>query len=190
MIVITIDGLPARALKDPRLSMPTLRSLAVEGAVDGGMVPINPTVTWPNHTALITGVDARQHYVMANGLVVFPDDGSAPVIKPWVDKEKLVHARTLYEAAADKGLTSGQVDWVAIYGAKGVRWEFGEKSDSHDEISQELIANGTVTNEQIEQFGEKNSPAVIGNDNLFQFANCVGLRSEEAIPLRCIKKFG
>jgi predicted AlkP superfamily pyrophosphatase or phosphodiesterase len=159
VIVITIDGFPARALEDPRLPMPTLRSLAAAGAVANGMLPINPTVTWPNHTAMITGVDASRHFVMANGLVVLPPDGSAPRIEPWTDKDKLVHARTLYEAAAEKGLTTGQVDWVAIYGAKGVRWQFGEKPDLHDEIPQELIASGVVTLNQIEKFGEKSSPA-------------------------------
>lgn len=159
VIVVTIDGFPARALEDPRLPMPTLRSLAATGTVSTGMQPINPTVTWPNHTALITGVNASQHFVMANGLVVLPEDGGAPEVEPWTDKAKLVHARTLYEAAAEKGLTTGQVDWVAIYGAKGVRWQFGEKPDVNDEISQELIAQGIVTREQLEHFGEKTSPA-------------------------------
>jgi predicted AlkP superfamily pyrophosphatase or phosphodiesterase len=159
VIVVTIDGFPARALKDPRLPMPTLRSLVAAGAVAGGMQPVNPTVTWPNHTALITGVDASQHFVMANGLITFPADGSAPKVEPWVNKDRFVHARTLYEAAAEKGLTVGQVDWIAIYGAKGVRWQFGEKPDLRDSIPQELIAGGLLTRSQVEEFGEKSSPA-------------------------------
>jgi predicted AlkP superfamily pyrophosphatase or phosphodiesterase len=159
VIVITVDGFPARALQDPRLPMPTLRSLIAAGAVADAMQPINPTVTWPNHTAIITGVNAAQHFVMANGLITFPADGSAPQIKPWVDKDKLVHARTLYEAAADKGLTTGQVDWVAIYGAKGVQWQFGEKPDIRDAVPQELVEQGILTREQVERFGEKSSAA-------------------------------
>jgi predicted AlkP superfamily pyrophosphatase or phosphodiesterase len=159
VIVITIDGFPARALQDPRLPMPTLRSLAAAGAVASGMQPVNPTVTWPNHTAIVTGVNASHHFVMANGLIVFPVDGSAPKIEPWTDKDKLVHARTLYEAAAEQGLTTGQVDWVAIYGAKGVRWQFGEKPDVHDEIPRELISQGIVTQEQVEHFGSNSSAA-------------------------------
>src|ERR1700761_8375309 len=58
VVVITIHGFPARALQDPQLPMPTLRALAANGAVSSAMRPINPTVTWPNHTALISGVDA------------------------------------------------------------------------------------------------------------------------------------
>jgi predicted AlkP superfamily pyrophosphatase or phosphodiesterase len=159
VVVITLDGFPARALQDPRLPMPTLRALAERGAVARAMQPINPTVTWPNHTAIITGVDASKHHVIANGLVTFPKDQSQPSVEPWVDKAELVHAETLYEAAAAKGMTTGQVDWVAIYGAKGITWEFGEKPDANSTIARELIAKGAVTQEQVANFGEKSSPA-------------------------------
>ncbi len=159
VIIVSMDGLPARALQDPLLPMPTLRALAASGAVATAMQPINPTVTWPNHTAIISGVDASRHFVMANGLIAFPSDGSAPQIKPWVDKDQLVHARTLYEAVTEKGMTTAQVDWVAIYGAKGVTWDFGEKPDANGEVPRELIANGMVTREQVEHFSDGSSPA-------------------------------
>jgi len=159
VIVITLDGFPARALKDPRLPMPVLRALASQGATADAMIPINPTVTWPNHTTIVTGVDASQHHVVANGLIDLPADGSPLRVEPWVQKDQLVHARTLYEAATEKGLTTAQVDWVAIYGARGVRWQFGERPDIHDQISQDLVAGGILRREDIEHFGENSSPA-------------------------------
>ena len=55
VVVISLDGFPAYALDDPRLPIPTLRKLAREGAVARSMRPVNPTVTWPNHTAIVTG---------------------------------------------------------------------------------------------------------------------------------------
>ncbi|MEO6966293.1 MAG: alkaline phosphatase family protein [Acidobacteriaceae bacterium] len=64
VVVITLDGFPARALNDPRLPMSTLRMLEANGAHADAMQPINPTVTWPNHTALITGVNASVSHVM------------------------------------------------------------------------------------------------------------------------------
>jgi predicted AlkP superfamily pyrophosphatase or phosphodiesterase len=53
VVFITIDGFPARALKDPRLPMPTLRKLEADGAHADAMQPVNPTVTWPNHTSIM-----------------------------------------------------------------------------------------------------------------------------------------
>jgi predicted AlkP superfamily pyrophosphatase or phosphodiesterase len=159
VVMITIDGFPARALNDLRLPMPELRALEANGAHASAMQPINPTVTWPNHTALITGVNASVHHVMANGLISFPADGAAPEVKPWVPKDDLVHAQTLYDAAAAAGMTTGQVDWVAIYGAKNVRWEFGERPDANGPVAQDLIAAKLATQDAIAAFGQKSSPA-------------------------------
>ena len=69
VVVISLDGFPAYALEDPRLPIPTLRELAREGAAATAMQPINPTVTWPNHTTMVTGVDASHHHVLFNGLL-------------------------------------------------------------------------------------------------------------------------
>jgi predicted AlkP superfamily pyrophosphatase or phosphodiesterase len=159
VVLITIDGFPARALQDPRLPMPMLRQLEAEGVYAEAMQPVNPTVTWPNHTALITGVTPAEHHVIANGLLTFPADGEAPEIKPWVPKDELVHARTLYDAAAEKGMSTGQVDWVAIYGAKNVQWEFGERPVADGPIARDLIAQKRLTADEVATFGQKSSPA-------------------------------
>src|SRR6202041_2994215 len=96
VVVISLDGFPAYALADPRLPIPTLRKLAREGAAATAMQPINPTVTWPNHTTLVTGVDASHHHVLFNGLLTRSPDGSMR-IEPWRNKDLLVHATTVYD---------------------------------------------------------------------------------------------
>lgn len=141
------------------LPMPTLRALAAQGSFATAMRPVNPTVTWPNHTTLVTGVDASKHHVMANGLIELSPEKAKVEIEPWVDKSRLVHAETLYELASQRGLTTAQVDWVAIYGAHGVTWEFGEKPDAAGPIAKELVDQGIVTRDQIEHFGKGSSPA-------------------------------
>jgi predicted AlkP superfamily pyrophosphatase or phosphodiesterase len=151
VVVISLDGFPAYALDDPRLPIPTLRMLAKEGAVAASMQPINPTVTWPNHTAMVTGVDASEHRVIYNGLLT-RTPGKAPAVEPWTDKDVLVRAPTVYDLAYRSGLTTAQVDWVAIYGAKTITWQFPELPDPNGAIERELIADGTVTPEQLKTF--------------------------------------
>lgn len=152
VIVISLDGFPAYALEDPRLPIPTLRKLAQEGVSAASMRPVNPTVTWPNHTAIVTGVDASQHQVLFNGLLTRTGDGVQPVIEPWRDKNLMVHAPTIYDVAYEAGLSTAQVDWVAIYGAKTITWQFPELPDPNGAIEREMIADGTVTAEQLETF--------------------------------------
>jgi predicted AlkP superfamily pyrophosphatase or phosphodiesterase len=151
-VVISLDGFPAYAMDDPRLPIPTLRMLAREGVVAASMQPVNPTVTWPNHTALVTGVDASKHHVLFNGLLTRPDRAGRPSIEPWRDKDLMVHAPTIYDVAFQDGLTTAQVDWVAIYHAKTITWQFPELPDPNGMIEREMIADGTVTAEQLRTF--------------------------------------
>jgi predicted AlkP superfamily pyrophosphatase or phosphodiesterase len=152
VVLISLDGFPAYALEDPRLPIPTLRKLAREGAAATSMRPVNPTVTWPNHTAIVTGVDASEHQVLFNGLLTRPAGGAKPTIEPWRDKDVLVHSPTIYDVAHDAGLTTAQVDWVAIYGAKTITWQFPEIPDPNGAIERELIAAGAVTADQLSKF--------------------------------------
>ena len=64
VVLISVDGLPADALQDPTIHMPTMRRLAREGATAEGMRCSFPTVTWPNHTTLVTGVTPARHGVI------------------------------------------------------------------------------------------------------------------------------
>lgn len=69
VVVISIDGLPAYLLDDPNASLPVIQSLIASGAVASeGMNVSNPSVTWPNHTTLMTGVHPKRHGVIFNGL--------------------------------------------------------------------------------------------------------------------------
>lgn len=152
VVVISLDGFPAYALDDPRLPIPTLRKLAREGVIAASMQPVNPTVTWPYHTAIVTGVNASEHQVLFNGLLTRRGDGGRPSIEPWRDKDVMVHAPTIYDVAYQAGLTTAQVDWVAIYKAKTITWQFPELPDPNGPIERELIADVTVTAAQLRTF--------------------------------------
>jgi predicted AlkP superfamily pyrophosphatase or phosphodiesterase len=153
VVVLSLDGFPAYALQDPRLPVPTLRRLAREGTVAQSMQPVNPTVTWPNHTSIVTGVDPSAHQVLFNGLLTRPAGKQMPLaIEPWREKSILVHAPTIYDAAHDAGLSTAQVDWVAIYQARSIDWKFPEIPDPDGEIEREMISDGTVTVEQLRSF--------------------------------------
>src|SRR5438034_7370900 len=68
VVLVSVDGLAASYLNDPRAEMPTLRKLAKSGAVAQGMITSFPSVTWPAHTSLITGVQPARHGVIGNSV--------------------------------------------------------------------------------------------------------------------------
>src|ERR1043166_4572066 len=66
VVMISVDGLAGFYLDDPKAEMPTIRNLAVAGARSSQMKASTPTVTWPNHTTLVTGVNPARHGVLGN----------------------------------------------------------------------------------------------------------------------------
>lgn len=155
VVVISLDGFGGWALDDPYLPVPTLRRLAAAGAVAKGMRPVDPTVTWANHTSMVTGVPPARHGVIFNGLLI-REAGTPPRVEPWRDKSELVHARTLYDAARERGLTTAQVDWVAIQNAPTITWEFPERPDPKGGVAQEAVKTGILSQADLETFSTKN----------------------------------
>jgi CubicO group peptidase (beta-lactamase class C family)/predicted AlkP superfamily pyrophosphatase or phosphodiesterase len=155
VILISLDGFPAYALDDPKLPIPTLRKLMRDG-VGAPMTAINPTVTWPNHTTMVTGVRADEHGLLANGTIV--RTGAWPPVKvdPMIDKDKMVHVPTVYDAAHQAGLTTAQVDWVAINNAPGITWAFREWADADGPLEREMIAKGAITAADVDAFTKSN----------------------------------
>jgi predicted AlkP superfamily pyrophosphatase or phosphodiesterase len=149
VVLVTIDGFPAYLWRDPALPIPVLRQLAAEGATSDAMTVSNPSITWPCHTSLITGVTPQKHGVLFNGLLVRQPGGLPPKVEPWVDKSRLVLVPTLYDIAHAAGLTTAESDWVAVTRPGTIQWSFGEIPDATSPVVREMIAAGIVTAEQI-----------------------------------------
>jgi predicted AlkP superfamily pyrophosphatase or phosphodiesterase len=155
VIVISLDGFPAFALNDPKLPIPTLRQL-IHNGVSARMTGVNPTVTWPNHTSMVTGLRSDQHGLLANGTIV-QTGGWPPVkVEPMLDKEQMVHVPTVYDAAYKAGLTTAQVDWVAINHAPTITWAFNEWATASGPLEQEMIGKGVIGASDLENFTKSN----------------------------------
>lgn len=158
IVVISIDGFPGWEWQDPRLPVPNLWKLASEGVKAKTVTGTNPTVTWPSHTSMITGVRAAKHGVLFNGLPVRGGDNAPLTIKPWHQKEDLVQAPTAYDVIFNAGFTTAEVDWVAIHKAKTITWSFPEVPNPAGAIEREMIAAETISERDVREFF-KSSPA-------------------------------
>lgn len=67
VVLVSIDGLPASVLGDG--TMPTLDRLAADGVHAQWMNPSYPTLTFPNHYTLVTGLRPDNHGVIHNNML-------------------------------------------------------------------------------------------------------------------------
>ncbi len=125
VILISIDGFRADYLD--RGLTPTLAALAADGVRADAMKPAFPTLTFPNHYTLVTGL-YPDHHGIVNNRMIDPVSGKAFVYKDagtiadpawwggeplWVSVEKQGrHAATMFWPGSD----------VAIDGVRPSRW--------------------------------------------------------------------
>ncbi|MBI5769524.1 MAG: alkaline phosphatase family protein [Verrucomicrobia bacterium] len=150
VVLISLDGFPAYLFRDESIPLPNLRRLAAEGAVADAMTVSNPSITWPTHTTLVTGVTPRKHGVLYNGYVTRQGPGKPTKIEPWTDKAVLVRVPTVYDAAHAAGLTTAEVDWVAITRPGTITWSFAELPATTDPLPREMVAAGVLTADELE----------------------------------------
>lgn len=121
VLLISIDGLrPGDVLEaDKRgLSIPNLRRFVTEGAHATGVTGVAPTLTYPSHTTLMTGVSPAQHGIVANNS--FDPMGINQGGWYWYAQD--VKTPMLWEAATKAGLSTGNIHWPVSVAAKGVTW--------------------------------------------------------------------
>lgn len=116
IVLISIDGLKPDYVLDADkhgLKIPNLRRLLREGAHASGVAGVLPTVTYPSHTTMVTGVSPARHGIVANT----PFDPFAKNLNGWYWYSDDIKVPTLWDAAGKAGLTTASVDWPATVGA-------------------------------------------------------------------------
>lgn len=149
VLVITIDGLPAYLLDDPQASLPVIRGLRASGASTAqGMRVANPSVTWPNHTTLMTGVYPERHGVLFNGLAERNGPGKLVTVNGSRDQRDLVHVPMLFDVLKDAGLSSAAINWPCTRGSSALRINFPDVPDqlrhTSPSLKEELSKSGLL----------------------------------------------
>ncbi len=123
IVMISVDGLGAYYLDDPKAEMPTIRALAAQGARATMMKASTPTVTWPNHTTLVTGVTPAKHGVLGNNYFDRETRKKVALISdPVFDKDQIVKVSTIYDLAKNAGMKTAGIRWPATRNAKNLDW--------------------------------------------------------------------
>jgi predicted AlkP superfamily pyrophosphatase or phosphodiesterase len=122
--MVSVDGLRpdhVTAADAHGAKIPNLRRFLTEGAFAQGVQGVIPTVTYPSHTTLITGVAPATHGILAN--TVF--DPLRENQGGWYWYAEDIRVPTLWDAAARAGLSTASVQWPASVGAR-VTWNIPE----------------------------------------------------------------
>ena len=146
LVMISIDGLRpdyVTAADAHALKIPNLRRLLKDGAFADGVTGVIPTVTYPSHTTLITGVWPARHGVLGN--TTFDPLGKNQGGWYWYAED--IKVPTLWDAARQAGMTTASIQWPASVGAR-VTWNIPEiwraNTDEDAKLVRALATDGLL----------------------------------------------
>ncbi len=113
VVLISIDGLRPEFYLDDAYAAPELRALVKAGAHARAAESVFPTVTYPSHASIVTGVRPLRHGIAFN--VHFDPSGARG---RWYEEAADLKAVPLWEWARAAGLRTAGVSWPSTLGAR------------------------------------------------------------------------
>jgi predicted AlkP superfamily pyrophosphatase or phosphodiesterase len=167
--MISIDGLKPEYITQADahgMKLPYLRTLLAKGTYADGVVGIWPTITYPSHTTLITGVWPAEHGILNNQVF----DPEQKFRGAWNWYAAAIRVPTLWQVAHHAGLRTASVGWPVSAGATDVDylipeyWRSASPSDSANPDDQLLMAALARPDTLLQQLKSTAGPYMNGND--------------------------
>ena len=162
VLLISIDGLrPDNVMRADELGLkiPNLRRFLTDGTYATGVTGVLPTVTYPSHTTLLTGVAPAIHGIVANTTFdpLYKNYGG------WYWYAEDIKVPTLWDYAAKNGISTANVYWPVSVGANityniSQIWRAGTEDDR--KLQRSVATSGLL--ESLEK--EMATPFPVGSD--------------------------
>ena len=168
VLMISVDGLKPEYVLDADahgLKIPFLRSMLRDGAHARGVNGVWPTVTYPSHTTLLTGLSPAEHGIY-NNLEFDPKNTFA---NAWYWYAQQIRAPTLWQAAHEAGLSTASIGWPVSVGATAVDflipeyWRVARLTDV-DPSDALLLAAVSRPEDLLQKMQARLGPYMRGND--------------------------
>jgi predicted AlkP superfamily pyrophosphatase or phosphodiesterase len=115
VILISIDGFRPAMYRDAArdgLNLPNLTALRDAGSSAEGVQVSHPSMTYPSHTSMATGVPPARHGIVSN--TIFDPPIGSPM---WFYERAAMKVPAVWDLAKAKGLTTAGASWPVTVGA-------------------------------------------------------------------------
>ncbi len=167
VLLISIDGLrpdSVTAADQHGLKIPNLRKFMAEGSYAEGVTGVTPTITYPSHTTIVTGVWPAQHGILGN--VKF--DPLFENLSGWYWYASDIRVPTLWSAAGQAGIVVASLNWPVTVGAGGVRYLIPEYWRARTPDDRKLLEALSRPDGWLQELEAKLGPYTNGNDTTLE----------------------
>ncbi|MBE6052405.1 MAG: alkaline phosphatase family protein [Clostridium sartagoforme] len=119
LIIISFDAVSSEDI-DKLKELDNFKYLIDNGSLITNVESVYPTLTYPAHATIMTGMYPKNHGIINNTLNKFSD------INPnWYWYRKYIKTKTLYDLASEKGLTTAALLWP-VSGRSNINYNLTE----------------------------------------------------------------
>jgi len=183
VLLISIDGLqPDDVIEaDNRgINIPNLKRFITQGSYAQGVRGVLPTVTYPSHATLITGVSPSRHGIFGNNSF----DPLQINQGGWYWYATDFRVPTLWDIAAKAKLTTANVHWPVSVNASAVKWNIpqiwrtGHADDA--KLLKSLATPGLIESleSQLGEYAPGIDESITGDEIRGQFATALITREK------------
>ncbi len=154
VMLISIDGLKPEAVLEAsahELKLPNLVRFMTDGVYAAGVHGVLPTLTYPSHTTIMTGVSPARHGIYAN--TTFDPLNKNQIGWYWYAED--IKVMTLWDAAAKAGLATANVYWPVSVAAN-IRYNLPQiwRTGTEDDLKlQRALATPGLEQELVKSLG-------------------------------------
>lgn len=116
VVVVTIDGFRPDFYLEDKWHTPNLKAMKQQGAHAYGVNSVFPSITYPSHITIVTGVQPAKHGVYYNN--AFEKDSASKGQIYWHFND--IKSPTMWEVTQKAGLKAASVNWPVSVGAPTV----------------------------------------------------------------------
>ena len=122
VILITIDGLRNDILTNASQPAPFLHEMMQKSIYVPNVIGVNPTMTYPAHTTLVTGSTPLEHGIHCNRQFQF--NRAEPALHNWYADS--IRTKTLWQIVKEQGGKTASVFWPVTTGSKWIDFNLPE----------------------------------------------------------------
>lgn len=138
LVLISVDGF--RYDYFDRAKAPNLKALAARGVRSQGLIPSFPSVTFPNHYTIVTGLVPDHHGIVANGMYDKSIGDAKFTMSSEISRDpRWWGGEPIWTTAIKQGQKSAAMFWPGSEAVKPTYWKpFDDNVSNEDRVKQVL----------------------------------------------------
>lgn len=112
IVIVSLDATGKRDM-EYMLSLPNFRKIVDNGVFCDNVESVYPSLTYPAHTSIVTGLTPNHHRIVAN--TKFQPERNNP---DWMYKKNLILGKSIIDVAKEKGMKVCTLLWPVTGGGK------------------------------------------------------------------------